>query len=194
MTFWTHLSLRAKLLTAGIALTLLPLVVVGGLVEFSNEKMARTASEECQILAKADLDHITEAIYTICETQHQVLQSGVDSGLAVARAALDRAGGVDTDADAPVRWDAVNQYTKVKTTVDLPALVIGDERLRGVREAGVREALVDDVQDQVGGTCTIFQRMNPAGDMLCVSTNFLKTDGQLAMGTFIPAVNPDGKP
>ena len=45
---------------------------------------------------------------------------------------------MDTDPGTPVRWDAVNQYTKVKTTVDLPALVIGEERLRGVRDAGLR--------------------------------------------------------
>jgi len=194
MTFWTHLSLRAKLLTAGIALTLLPLVVVGGLVEYSNDRMAETAADECQVIAKADLDHITQGIYAVCETQHQVLQAGVDSGLAVARTALEQAGGVDTDPGTPVRWDAVNQYTKVKTTVDLPALVIGEELLRGVRDAGLRETVVDGVQDQVGGTCTIFQRMNAAGDMLRVSTNVLKTDGQRAVGTFIPAVNPDGKP
>ena len=52
--------------------------------------------------------------------------------------------------------------------------------------------IVDDVQDMVGGTATIFQRMNEAGDMLRVCTNVLKTDGTRAIGTYIPAVNPNG--
>ena len=54
-------------------------------------------------------------------------------------------------------------------------------------------AVVDKVKTLVGGTCTIFQRMNDAGDMLRVCTN-VKKDGTRAIGTYIPAVNPDGKP
>ncbi len=34
--------------------------------------------------------------------------------------------------------------------------------------------------------------MNDAGDMLRVSTNVAKQDGTCAIGTFIPATNPDG--
>ncbi len=37
-----------------------------------------------------------------------------------------------------------------------------------------------------GAACTVFQRMNPAGDMLRIATNTGKT------GTYIPAINPDG--
>ena len=53
--------------------------------------------------------------------------------------------------------------------------------------------MVDKVKDLVGGTCTIFQKMNSSGDMLRVSTNVIKLDGSRAVGTYIPAVNPDGK-
>jgi len=54
--------------------------------------------------------------------------------------------------------------------------------------------VVDKTRELVGGTCTIFQRMNPQGDMLRVCTNVEKLDGTRAIGTYIPAVNPDGKP
>jgi methyl-accepting chemotaxis protein len=46
----------------------------------------------------------------------------------------------------------------------------------------------------VGGACTVFQRMNDAGEMLRVCTNVRKQDGNRAIGTYIPAVQPDGKP
>jgi methyl-accepting chemotaxis protein len=54
--------------------------------------------------------------------------------------------------------------------------------------------VVDQVKKLVGGTATIFQRINEEGDILRVATNVEKLDGTRAIGTYIPAVNPDGAP
>jgi methyl-accepting chemotaxis protein len=54
--------------------------------------------------------------------------------------------------------------------------------------------VVDDVKELVGGTATIFQRMNRQGNILRVATNVEKLDNTRAIGTYIPAVNPDGIP
>lgn len=51
---------------------------------------------------------------------------------------------------------------------------------------------MDTVQTLLDVTCTVFQRMNPAGDMLRISTNVIKTNGKRAIGTYIPAINPNG--
>ena len=40
----------------------------------------------------------------------------------------------------------------------------------------------------------MFQRMNESGDLLRVCTNVKKKDGSRAIGTYIPAQNPDGSP
>jgi methyl-accepting chemotaxis protein len=53
---------------------------------------------------------------------------------------------------------------------------------------------VDEVKELVGGTCTIFQRMNENGDMLWVATNVIAADKSRAIETFIPAQNADGSP
>lgn len=53
---------------------------------------------------------------------------------------------------------------------------------------------MDQVQALVGGTATVFQRTGPAGDMLRVATNVVGTTGARAIGTYIPATNPDGAP
>jgi methyl-accepting chemotaxis protein len=51
--------------------------------------------------------------------------------------------------------------------------------------------VVDQVQGLVGGTATIFQRMNGPGDMLRVGTNVVSATGSRAIGTYIPAVGAD---
>ena len=60
------------------------------------------------------------------------------------------------------------------------------------RSADKPSAVVDRVKEIVGGTCTIFQRMNDDGDLLRVCTNVKKLDGNRAIGTYIPSKNPDG--
>jgi len=52
--------------------------------------------------------------------------------------------------------------------------------------------IVDEARRLTGIHCTLFQRMNDAGDMLRVATSVLKTDGQRALGTFIRAQPSDG--
>lgn len=54
-------------------------------------------------------------------------------------------------------------------------------------------AVVDEAQHLVGGTFTVFQRMNKAGDMLRIATNVIASNGKRATGTYIPAVNPNGQ-
>ena len=68
--------------------------------------------------------------------------------------------------------------------------IVGAKRIANAAGNAIHVTVVDKVQELVGGTCTIFQRMNDTGDMLRVSTNVEKLDGTRAIGTFIPAINP----
>lgn len=73
-------------------------------------------------------------------------------------------------------------------------MTLGGEWLDQNTDIGIPTLLVDEVKLLVGGTCTVFQRMNEAGDMLRVATNVEKLDNTRAIGTYIPAVNLDGQP
>lgn len=53
-------------------------------------------------------------------------------------------------------------------------------------------AIVDEVTKLLGVTCTVFQRMNEAGDMLRVATTVPDLNGNRAIGTYIPRYQPDG--
>ncbi|MFG0253213.1 MAG: methyl-accepting chemotaxis protein [Phycisphaerales bacterium JB038] len=187
-------SLRARLLVIGVVLTLTPLVVVAALVYRQNQQMQSVAAEESSKLAYADLDHIAEGVYNMCEAQQALLAQKVQSDLCVARAYMNRMGEVTLDTEETVSWEAINQYTKRKDAVTLPKFNVGGQWLGQYRTMAERSPVVDDVREAVGGTATIFQKMNDRGDMLRVCTNVEKTDGTRAIGTFIPAVNPDGKP
>jgi hypothetical protein len=54
------------------------------------------------------------------------------------------------------------------------------------------ERFVDDVKSATGANCTLFQKLNSAGDMLRVATTVTTADGKRATGTFIAHTNADG--
>ena len=186
------ISLRARLLGAGLTLTLVPLVVITAVVAQREMRLEKITEIECAQLAQADLDHIAGSVFSLCETQHQVLQSNVNAGLNVTKELINQHGQVTLN-DETITWDSTNQYTNKSAVTSLPRMYVGDQWLGQNKAASSFSPVVDKVQDLVGGTSTIFQRMNNSGDMLRISTNVLNSDGTRAIGTFIPATNPDGK-
>jgi methyl-accepting chemotaxis protein len=191
MTFRS--SVRARLMGLGLGLILIPMSVVLVMTVVQQKNAAEIAGQECEDLNLIALDRVAESVYALCETQNQVLTSEVAAGLRVTKNVLGNQGTVSF-AEEVVSWNAVNQYTKSIQKLTLPKMMVGDTWLGQNSAANRKSVVVDEVRDLMGGTATIFQRMNPAGDMLRVCTNVMKSDGDRALGTYIPAINPDGKP
>jgi len=179
-------------MTLGILLSVLPILIIGGIVYYQYQQMADFAGEEANRLALSDLDHIAQNVYAMCQAQEEVLQQNVVNSLNVARRLVQSAGGIRLVADETVSWEATNQVTKAVSTVVLPKMFVGDQWLGQNKDVAVVSPIVDDVRSLVGATCTIFQRMNPEGDMLRVCTNVPKNEKERAIGTFIPRVQADG--
>ncbi len=191
---FTKRSLKFKLITLGVILSVSPLLVVAVSTFYQNRHMTQAASEGLSQLAHESLEHTIEGIRTMVTTQNEILQETVIHDLNVARRLMRDSGGLSIDRSEKATWQAVNQYTKAKQTIELPHMSLGGEWLGQNANPGIPTPLVDEVKLLVGGTCTVFQRMNAAGDMLRVATNVEKLDKTRAIGTYIPAVNPDGRP
>ena len=186
-------SLKAKLLTLGLALSVIPLLLLSGFVFKQGIQMTKDAGDECLKLAYADLDHIAEGIYAMVSTQHQLLLQKVKSDLGTARAVGKLLGKPKLDSKNKVRWSARNQYTKAARSVELPKLCLGEKWLGKNQSFDKKSPLVDEAAEITHGIVTIFQRMNEQGDMLRVATNVKLKDGSRAIGTYVPRTNPDGK-
>ena len=172
-----NLRIRAKLVTVTLFLVLVPLVAVSYLSLDRFGKALRVASEE-------DLEHLVSNIYSVCKVQQEMVQEKVVSDLNVAGEMLSRHGPkISVIPGERVRFEAVNQFTNESSPVTVPLWKLGNITLTG------DNYFVDEVQRLVGGTCTIFQRIE--GDrLLRISTNVLDKDGKRAVGTYIPADSP----
>ncbi|MBU1169163.1 MAG: methyl-accepting chemotaxis protein [Proteobacteria bacterium] len=187
-----NLSIRAKLLISSSLLIIIPMIIILGITLVQTRTMAREAENECRILSFNELDSVTRSVYSLAESHQEVIEKDLVSGLNLARDRIQQKGGVALQ-DKNASWDAVDQLSHEKKTIELLKMHVGDTWLGQTFDSGTQVPVVDYVKDIFGATCTIFQRMNDSGDMLRVATNVMTKENKRAIGSYIPAINPDGK-
>ncbi|HMR66979.1 MAG TPA: Cache 3/Cache 2 fusion domain-containing protein [Anaerolineae bacterium] len=188
-----QLNLQTKLVIfslSGVLLTALALVGTG---IWQTAVFGQQAYTEVRAAIQADIDHIADGVYNVLKSQDEFIRQKVADDLSVARYVLNQRGQTSFASEF-VTWQATNQFSKSETTVRLPKMLVGDTWLGQNSSIATESPVVDKVRTLVGGTATIFQQMNEAGDMLRVATNVEQPDGSRAIGTYIPAINPDGTP
>ncbi|WP_201243848.1 methyl-accepting chemotaxis protein [Halochromatium salexigens] len=186
--------MKAKLLTAGLAVAVGPLAIVAVFLYSQADVITSLAREAIVEQGHQQMEKKIGGILDTVEITQDLLQKNVKTLLSLASDKLEQLGGLHFSEQRSVEWKAVNQYTGAQQTLQLPLALIGDAvKLEPEQSFDRGVALVDAIGELTGDTATLFQRMNPAGDMLRIATNVEK-DGQRAVGTFIPAINPDGEP
>lgn len=184
-------GIGAKIMLVALCPALTALVVTTATLLVQNKRLDQELDAAVRQQAASETAKIAQSIYLICQGTEQRNQRQLQHDLDVAREILTRAGGIGF-SDETVDWQAVNQFTKETASLTLPKMLVGSEWFGQVRSAETAAPVVDEVTRLTGDFCTVFQRINDAGDMLRVSTSVLKDDGSRAIGTFIPAKNPDG--
>jgi methyl-accepting chemotaxis protein len=188
------LSFRGKLLACGVLLTLSPLLLIGAVMWQQNRELRQVVLEAGLRYANADLDHVVEGMYRLCENTRNGLERDARENLRSAGAILEATGRIHLDSAVPVNWEARNQLTSAISKIDLPRVLAGEEWLGQTSDPQTPVPVVDDVKRLTNAANTIFERMNEAGDMLRVATNVVTGDGTRAIGTYVPAVDAHGKP
>ncbi|WP_281167916.1 methyl-accepting chemotaxis protein [Desulfobacter curvatus] len=177
----------------GILFSVIPLILISLISFFQDAQTAKIVRRETSDLAIENFEHLIKGVYSICEASQEQVQEAVNNSLNVARNIMKQQGSIKLSNET-IEWLAVNQYTKDKQTISLPRVIVGGKWIGKTDDMSEKSSIVDKVQSLVGGTCTIFQRLNASGSMLRIATNVVKKDGKRAIGTYIPAINPDGKP
>ncbi len=140
--------------------------------------------------AAGESARITGAVAELAESQRRIY---VRRALAVAEDLLVRAGGLEFGAR--VRTVTVrNQATDAVSTAHLPELLLGGEVLEVVSDPHRPARLVDDVVARIGGSCTLFQKLDDTGSMVRIATSVVTATGQRNVGTYIARTDPDGTP
>ncbi|TQN43472.1 methyl-accepting chemotaxis protein [Blastococcus colisei] len=188
-------GIRTKVVALAVASVAVTGVAMGGVSAWQSGMFADDAERDVRALVDQTVSRTAAGVHDVVATQGASTAAKVDSDLAAAHYVLAQAGGFTIEDDPrrpPVVWQAKNQFTGEVTPVALPQALAGDQWLGQNSDPAVPTPVVDTIKSMVGATVTIFQR-TPDGSFLRVATN-VESGGARAIGTYIPATNPDGTP
>ena len=187
------MSFKSKI----VGICLLAIVLTGGVIEgivvLQKRSLDAKICAEVAHLGRQECERVVKDVYRILDTTDSRLRKQLQSCLRFARLTLDRTGQIDF-AQETVAWATVNQFSQNREEVKLPKMLVGRQWLGQNRDFKQPSLVVDEVTKVCEASCTIFQRMNDAGDMLRICTSVQGKDGNRAVGTFIPAVASNGSP
>ncbi len=186
-------SLRSRVVVICLVSVAVSTGSVSAVTVTQSARASDVAVQESEAFIVERAQASAEALYGTVSAVGRKTSGEIGTALSVADDQLARSGGVSIGT-TPVPWTAIDQFSREETPVELPELLLGDTWLRATTSFDDRVPLIDDVNDLTGATVTVFQRMNPEGDMLRVATSVRTADDTRAIGTFIPAVGADGAP
>lgn len=187
------MKLRQKLLVFTGGLVSLVVLALTGTAALELARFTLEAKEPAEDLQTDSLNESAMSARRAMEAVAEAVARKVSGGLSTLEHTISQSGGLTFSGPA-ASWRAVNQFTKESADLSLPGAMLGSQPLPQVTDFSAPVPLVDGLTKRMGGTYTVFQRMNEEGDMLRVATSVRTKEGKRGVGTYIPAKMTDGKP
>ncbi len=158
-----------------------------------KKSIASRAEIELDKLTDLNIRQITNDVYGILETANDIIKSKLEVSLNILEERIKDEGRLNL-SNEQIQWNAINQFSKTKEQekISLPKMLIGNKWFGQIPDFNVKMLIVDANSEITSSTTTIFQRINAKGDMLRIATSVPNSEGKRAIGTFIPAIEPDG--
>lgn len=128
------------------------------------------------------IQSVLQIMYNSLLAQDESIKEELASNSKVFLRELNAIGQVSVADDQLIDITMTDQVSKQVTSTKIHPLKAGETILNN------NNAIVDKVQELIGGKATIFQVVE--GNLLRITTNVKKADGNRAIGTYIPSSSP----
>ena len=187
------MTISSKITLTAVVPLVVSLAIAVGTVSWQARKLKADIFAGIEEQSRSECAKITQAAYHLIESTDERNQHELAINLHAVQRLIEQAGGVHLSGEM-LTWQAKNQTTQETASLALPKVQIGDQWLGQVSAPTTQVPLVDEAAQLTGRFCTLFQRMNEAGDMLRVATTVITKNGNRAIGTYIPARSAEGTP
>lgn len=183
-------TLKGKIIGLAVFTAVIPILIMLYFTYQMNKPLIAATHSELFALARGNASQVSQDTYVLCETYDNLFKQRAGIALNWGLTIMNEMG-VSIASDTE-EWTITNQYTKEKQTVAIPRMCFQDKPMEKNFDPNKVSFVVDDVKKIFGAKCTIFQRINPEGDMVRVISNILTPSGKRAIGTYFPGVLEDG--
>ncbi len=183
------MKIGSKVMANGVGVVAVTIIVVLSVFFWRESRLETQLGALFTQQADNDMQGAARDATRLVGMADDLLRKELEASINVAHAMAELQGGFALGS-RDATWSAVNQATQAASRVTLPVMTLGGEWLGQNTDPGEATPFVDEIQQTMEVTCTIFQVMNDRGDLLRVATNIVTQDGQRAVGTYIPADSP----
>jgi methyl-accepting chemotaxis protein len=135
---------------------------------------------------------VSNSLLQLCIAQRRVLYQKLSTDIAVLEKILSSNGDAEL-AGLTTEWNAINQQTKKTKKLVLPLFQVGFEVMSHITDFNEIVPVVDEAQELINGSCSIFQRMNDKGDMMLVATTLKTENNTRATSFYMPSTDENGE-
>ena len=185
------IKISTRITVLSFSMVMLTVLILTSVVFIQKTRLSPQLGAMLDQQAYEEANKLVSTVRETCAAAEAQGSRQLIHSLGVAKDILKQEGAVSLGTEK-VSWEAENQVTKQKGKLDLPKFLVGNTWLGQNVSAATASPVVDEAKRMTSAEATIFQRINDAGDMLRVCTSVLRADGTRAVGTYIPATNPDG--
>ncbi len=185
-------SLRRKIIAIACGAAIIPIVVMFLITDVLEDRLQLCMKDEVNSLIESHVSQLAADLYEECRTADQLLVAETRRASMALEALLADEGRVMIQKNV-TDWPVNNLRSAEKSDITLPVLSIGGNRLTYAQRKGKPLPMLVEATRISGAYCTIFQRINPEGDMLVVDTTVGSGKGNWKLGDIFYSLGDDGQ-
>ncbi|CCO23139.1 methyl-accepting chemotaxis protein [Maridesulfovibrio hydrothermalis] len=185
-------SLRRKVIATACAAAIIPIVAMFIITDILEERLQTCMTGEVRSLIESHVSQLTSDLYEECRTSDLLLTEETERASMALQSFLHDSGTVEISKRTS-DWTVDNHRTEGQTRITVPIMTIGGKKLTYAKRKQNPLPLLTKTSRISGAYCTIYQRLNPEGDMLVVDTTAPKTKNYRNLGSLFYSLGSNGR-
>lgn len=162
------------------------------MTDILQDRLQSCIEEEVVSLIESHISQLTSDLYEECFTSADLLADETKRASMALCSILKDDGNAVISANVST-WPVKNPRGDEKTKITVPIMSIGGKRLIYSERKKHHLPVLQEASRISGAYCTIFQRLNPEGDMLVVDTTAPDNKDNFRMGNIFYSLKSDGQ-
>ncbi|WP_320171462.1 methyl-accepting chemotaxis protein [Maridesulfovibrio sp.] len=185
-------SLRRKIITIACGAAIIPIMVMFFITNVLEDRLQVCLQGEVRSLIETHISQLTRDLYDECRASSELLMDETRRASVALQTLLQESGAVEVSKMVS-DWPLHNPRGEDETEISVPVMSMGGVKLVYSERKNNPLPVLVEASSISGAYCTVYQRINPEGDMLVVDTTAPEGAENSRPGDIFYSLGKDGK-